>query len=250
LNRVPQCGTSFAAPHVLRVGTGVKASLGGSLDALAIRTLLIHTAEPSEEPRHEVGWGRVRDSVEDIVVCPDGSVRVVYQGELTASKYLRAEIPLPDEALRGMLKITATCCFATEVDSAHSGSYTRSGLEIFFRPDSSHVEENATHAKTDTFFSQSRLYQTEDILRTDAHKWETCLHGSVRKRASGLQQPVFDIHYLSRDEGHTDHQTSKMKYALVITVEAPRHLDLYDLIVRKYRNVLEPMLPIQVPIRT
>jgi len=41
-----------------------------------------------------------------------------------------------------------------------------------------------------------------------------------------------------------------MKYALVITVEAPRHLDLYDLIVRKYRNVLEPMLPIQVPIRT
>ncbi|HEU5068171.1 MAG TPA: S8 family peptidase [Sphingomicrobium sp.] len=249
LSKIPQCGTSFAAPQTLRVGTGVKASLGSSLEALAIRTLLIHTAEPSEEPQHEVGWGRVRDAIDDIVICPDGAVRVVYQGELTASKYLRAEIPLPDEALRGMIKITATCCFATEVDSAHTGSYTRSGLEIFFRPDATHIESGATHAKTDTFFSQSRLYQSEDLLRTDAHKWETCLHGSVRKRATSFNRPAFDIHYLARDEGHVDHQTARMKYALVITVEAPRHADLYDLVVRKYRNVLEPMLPVQVPIQ-
>lgn len=249
LSRTPQCGTSFAAPHALRVATGVKANFGGSLEALAIRALLIHTAEPSEEPQHEVGWGRARNAVDDIVLCPDGSVRVVYQGELTASKYLRAEIPLPDEVLRGIVKLTATCCFATEIDSAHPGSYTRSGLEIFFRPDATHVEEGATHAKTDTFFSRSRLYQTEEMLRSDAHKWETCLHGSVRKRASGFNRPVFDIHYLSRDEGHADHHTSKIKYALVITVEAPRHLDLYDLIVRKYRNILEAMVPLQVPIQ-
>ncbi|MBI1199672.1 MAG: S8 family serine peptidase [Phenylobacterium sp.] len=248
-NRVAQCGTSFAAPHTLRIGTGVKANFGGALDALAVRTLLIHTAEASEEPQHEIGWGRVSENIDDIIVCPDGSFRVVYQGELTASKYLRAEIPLPDEALRGMVSIKATCCFATEIDSAHPGSYTRSGLEIFFRPHASIVEENATHAKTSTFLSQSRLYQTEDLLRTDAHKWETSLHGAVRKRASSLERPVFDIHYLSRDEGHVDHQTAKIKYALVITVEAPRHKDLYDMIVRKYRNVLEPMVPIQVPIQ-
>jgi hypothetical protein len=249
LSRTPQYGTSFAAPHALRIGIGVKTNFGASLESLAIRTLLIHTADPSEEPQHEVGWGRVRDSIDDIIICPAGSIRVVYQGELTASKYLRAEIPLPDEVLRGMVKVTATCCFATEIDSAHPGSYTRSGLEIFFRPDVSHVDEGAAHAKTDTFFSQSRLYQTEEILRTDAHKWETCLHGSVRKRAKSLKRPVLDIHYLSRDEGHVDRHTAKIKYALVITVEAPRHADLYDMVVRKYRNILEPMLPIQVPIQ-
>lgn len=249
LSLLPQCGTSFAAPHALRIGAGVKSSFGGSLEALAIRTLLIHTAEASEEPQHEIGWGRVRDSIDEITVCPDGSIRVVYQGELTASKYLRAEIPLPDETLRGMVKITATCCFATEIDSAYPGSYTRSGLEIFFRPDATHFDEGATHPKTNTFFSQSKLYQTEEMLRSDAHKWETCLHGSVSKRASGLNGPVFDIHYLSRDEGHVDHLTAKIKYALVITIEAPRHRDFYDLVVRKYRNILEPMLPIQVPIQ-
>lgn len=245
----PQRGTSFAAPHALRVGTGVKANFGAALEPLAIRTLLIHTAEPSDEPQHEIGWGRVRDMIDDIVVCPAGAIRVVYQGELTASKYLRAEIPLPDVQLRGMVSITATCCFATEIDSAHPGSYTRSGLEVFFRPNANIVPANATHAKTQSFFSQSRLYETEDVLRTDAHKWETCLHGSVSKRASGLNAPVFDIHYLSRDEGHADHHTTKIKYALVITVEAPRHPDLYDLVIRKYRNILEPMVPIQVPIQ-
>lgn len=245
----PQCGTSFASPHTLRIGTGVKATFGGSLEALAIRALLIHTAEANGEPQQEIGWGRVRENIDDIIVCPNGAIRVVYQGELTASKYLRAEIPLPDLALRGNVNITATCCFATEIDSAHPGSYTRSGLEIFFRPHSGNFDEGATHPKTNTFFSQSKLYQTEDLLRTDAHKWETSLHGSVTKRASSLDRPVFDIHYLSRDEGHVDHHTAKIKYALIITVEAPRHADLYDLVVRKYRNILEPMVPLQVPIQ-
>lgn len=245
----PQRGTSFAAPHALRVGTGVKANFGAALESLAVRTLLIHTAEPGDEPQHEIGWGRIRDTIDDIIICPDGAVRVVYQGELTASKYLRAEIPLPDVALRGMVSITATCCFATEIDSAHPGSYTRSGLEIFFRPNAGVVPENAAHAKTQSFFSQSRLYETEDVLRTDAHKWETCLHGSVSKRASSLHAPVFDIHYLSRDEGHADHHTTKIKYALVITVDAPRHPNLYDLVIRKYRNILEPMVPVQVSVQ-
>lgn len=247
---VPQCGTSFAAPHVLRVGTGVKASFGGSLEALAVKALLMHTAEPGSEPQTDIGWGRVRDDLDEISICPNGSVRVVYQGELTASKYLRAAIPLPDEILNGYVKIKATLCYSTEIDSAHPGMYTRSGLEVFFRPHSDRYEENATHAKTDRFFSQSKLYdQTEESLRRDAHKWETCLTADVRKLGRSYKNPVFDIHYVARDEGHVEHQSPKIKYALIITIEAPRHADLYDLIVRKYRNVLEPMLPLQVPVQ-
>lgn len=41
-----------------------------------------------------------------LVTCPDGVVRVVYQGELTASKYLRAALPLPAPALHGNVSIT------------------------------------------------------------------------------------------------------------------------------------------------
>jgi hypothetical protein len=43
----PTGGTSFAAPSVLRMGTGVRAHLGPSLESLAIRALLIHCAEPA-----------------------------------------------------------------------------------------------------------------------------------------------------------------------------------------------------------
>lgn len=248
---VPQCGTSFAAPHTLRMGTAIKAHFGSMLSPLAIRTLLIHAAEESAEPQHEVGWGRVRDNLDDIVVCPPGHIRVVFQGEITASKYLRAEIPLPSDALQGNVKITATCCFATDIDSAHPGNYTRSGIEITFRPNEDHFNGGALHPKSEPFFSQKAFGQSEDELRSDAHKWETCLHASKKKRASSLKRPVFDIHYLARDEGHVDNQSHKLKYALVVTVETPRHADIYDLVVRKYRSVLEPLTPVvQVPIRT
>ncbi|MBI3441923.1 MAG: peptidase S8 and S53, subtilisin, kexin, sedolisin, partial [Proteobacteria bacterium] len=137
--------------------------------------------------------------------------------------------------LMGSVKISATCCFATEIDAAHPSNYTRSGIEITFRPNEDTRDANALHPKTDTFFSQSKIYQTEDELRADAHKWETCLHATKTKRASSLKGPVFDIHYLARDEGRTDTQARKLYYALVVTVEAPKHKDLYDQVVRKYR---------------
>lgn len=241
-------GTSFAAPHVLRIGAGVMATFGDNLDPLAVKALLIHTVKGGAETQAEIGWGRNCDELDDIGVCPSGVVRVVYQGELTASKYLRAEIPLPDQALRGMVQITATCCFTTAVDAAHPSNYTRSGVEITFRPSASNFAPGALHPKSETFFSQSRLLQTEDDLRSDAHKWETSLHSMRRKRGASLISPVFDLHYMSRDEGHIDNSKAKIAYALVVTIEAPRHPDLYDLIVRKYRNVLEPMTPIQIPL--
>lgn len=158
----------------------------------------------------------------------------------------------PDQGLNRVQvpsDIRATLCYSTEIDSAHPGNYTRSGLEVFFRPHSERYEENASYPKTETFFSQSKLYdRTEESLRRDAHKWETCLHGTVKKLAKSYHEPVFDIHYVARDEGHVEHQSPKIKYALVITIEAPKHANLYDMIVRKYRNILEPMLPVQVPV--
>lgn len=75
------------------------------------------------------------------------------------------------------------------------------------------------------------------------------MSAEVRKLGRSYKNPVLDIHYVARDEGHVEHQSPKIKYALVITIEAPRHADLYDLIIRKYRNILEPMLPLQVNVQ-
>lgn len=242
-------GTSFAAPEALRLGTGVRAHFGQSLSPLAIKALLVHTSEPGCHPRGEIGWGRMAGSLQDVVVCPDGVVRVVYQGELTASKYLRAPIPLPVASLGGTVKITATFCFATAVDSAHPYSYTRSGLEIVFRPHKGIRHDGAMHPRSESFFKPKGLYTTEDRLRRDAHKWETCLHASKQKRGSSLDDPVFDIHYISRQDGQRASEINKINYVLVTTIESPKTPNLYDMVWNRYRTYLEPLNPtVQVPV--
>lgn len=247
----PNCGTSFAAPHALRAGIMVKAHFAGSLNALAVRALLVHTTDEAAHDQAEIGWGRITDDLEQLVVCPPGLVRVVYQGELTAGKYLRARLPLPDDGLKGKIELKATCCYASAVDSAHPGNYTRGGLEFFFRPHADAFADGAVNPKSKPLFSQSRLFATEDQLRRDAHKWETCLHSSRSMLAKSLKAPVLDIHYLARDEGRSDPDTNKIQYALIVSIKAKRHPDLYEQVVRKYRNILEPMTPIiQVPVRT
>ena len=158
---------------------------------------------------------------------------------------------MPADGITGYVTITATFCFATEVDPEHPGNYTRSGLEIVFRPNQTiFSNEEAVHPKSAEFFKPADLYPTEQELRRDAHKWETCLHRKRRKVASGLDRPVFDIHYNARSEGHNDAAPRKIRYALVITVEAPKVKDLYDRVVRAYRAQLQPLSPvIEVPIR-
>ena len=245
-------GTSFATPSVMRQGIGIRAHFGGNLNHLAIRTLLIHTAEESEQDRKEVGWGRVARNLEDIVLCDDDTVRVVYQGEISPAKYIRARIPVLLDEIQGMVLIKATVCHKSQTDPHHPSNYTRAGLEITFRPrDDKFSREGQLHPDSEKFFGSSRTGATEGVLRRDAWKWENCLHASKRKRGSSLKNPCFDIHYISRMEGHDSDTDQKLSYALVVTVQAKDISNLYDQIVRKYATLLEPLSPVlEVPLRT
>lgn len=253
----PTGGTSFSSPSVLRLGAGIRAHFGNSLSELAIRTLLIHSAENAPISKTEIGWGRVARNLNDITVCEDHVVRVVFQGSITASKFIRAPIPLPNSELSGKIKIKATLCYATNVDPHHSGNYTRSGIEITFRPSKTtkrkvaEGESEPLHAQTKPFFSKSqKAYQTEEELRRDAWKWENCLHAENQFLGKSLNDPVFDIHYNARLEGHNDTRIQEIQYALVITVEAPRVGDLYNQVVRRYATQLEQLQPlIDIPIK-
>lgn len=254
---LPTGGTSFSAPSVLRLASGVRAHFGTSLNALAIRTLLVHSAEDADIPKFEIGWGRVARDLEDIVTCENHVMRVVFQGKITASKFMRAPVPLPIGALAGMIKIKATLCYATSVDPHHPGNYTRSGLEVTFRPNKNirrkvNVGETSPlHAKSKSFFGKTKkAFQTEEELRSDAWKWENCLHAENRYMGKGLNEPVFDIHYNARSEGHNDSRNQELHYALIITVEAPKINDFYDQVVRRYATQLEQLQPIiDIPVR-
>jgi hypothetical protein len=248
---IPTAGTSYAAPATMRLGAGIRAHFGSTLGPLAIKALLVHGTEDGGHVRDEVGWGRLPDDLDDLVVCPDGCARIVYQDKISAAKYRRIQIPMPTSGITGNVRITATFCFTTDVDPGHAGNYTRSGLEVFFRPHQGRFStEDSIEPKTAKFFRPAELYPSEATLRNDAHKWETCLHRTETKRASSLDRPVFDIHYNARDEGHAESVSREIRYALVITVEAPRIKDFYDRVVRAYRTKLQPLKPvIEVPIR-
>jgi len=247
----PTGGTSFAAPTTLRMGTGVRAHLGSSLSPLAIRALLVHCTEATDIPHAEVGWGRLVQHLDEIVICPDNTVRVVYQGTVSPSKYIRAPIPVPNEPFDGMVKIKVTLCFATDVDPHHPGNYTRAGLEVFFRPNKDVFhDDDAAHAATKSFFGKNRPRVTEVELRRDAWKWENCLHAENNYRGRSLDSPVFDIHYNARAEGHNATDSAELKYALIVSVKAKRIADLYDRIASRYRGQLEVLVPVvEIPIR-
>ncbi|MEC5406608.1 S8 family peptidase [Paraburkholderia sp. MPAMCS5] len=245
----PQLGTSFASPYLLRNAVGVRAILGAELSPLAIKALLVHAADSSAHDKLEVGWGKVPEDLMDVITCPTGVARVVYQGELKPGKYLRASLPLPAGGLQGNIRLKATFCYASPTDPQDAVAYTRAGLEIVFRPSDKKVKEGKNNADTKGFFDMKK-YATEEERRSDMGKWETVLHGNKSMRGSSLDNPVFDIHYNAREAGGPTTSAEKIRYALIITVEAPKHADLYNDILRAYAKMLVPIQPkVTLPIR-
>jgi len=245
----PQLGTSFSSPYLLRYAVGIRAILGTDLSPLVIKALLVHSAEPKELDSRHVGWGKIPEELMSVITCPSGVARIVYQGELKPSKYLRAQLPLPDGGLQGNTRLKATFCYSCPVDPQDASAYTRAGLDIVFRPNEK-KQKGKTSADSRSFFSLKK-YASEQELRSDAGKWETVLHGDVNMRGTSLNKPVFDIHYNAREFGGKPSQPERIRYALIITVEAKRHPDLYNDILRTYANILLPIQPqVSVPIRT
>ena len=245
----PQLGTSFAAPYLLRSAVGIRAMLGTELSALAIRALLVHAADPNGHDKTEVGWGKVPEDIMSVITCPDGVARVVYQGELKPGKYLRAALPLPAVGLKGSVRLKATFCYASPTDPQDAAAYTRAGLEVVFRPHEQKVAEGKANAATRGFFDLKQ-YATEQERRSDSGKWETVLHGDKKVRGSSLHNPVFDIHYNARAGGARAVGAEKIRYALIISIAAPKHADLYNEILRAYAKTLIPIRPqVSLPIR-
>ncbi|WP_143711731.1 MULTISPECIES: S8 family peptidase [Paenarthrobacter] len=243
-------GTSFASPAALRRAVAMRTHFGDRLSPLALKALLIHSAGDGGHERADVGWGRIPGALEDIMVCGDGEVRVVYQGELTPGRYLRAQIPMPDRGLSGKVKIAATFTYATLTDPQDPGNYTRSGLVVTFRPhDQKFAKDDALDPQSKPFFKKT-AFDTEGTLRGDAQKWETVLNREQGFMAKSLRNPVFDIHYNARTNGGQAIGAERIRYALVVTVTSPRTPDLYDQVVRTYAGRLEALRPvIELPIQ-
>jgi hypothetical protein len=249
----PQMGTSLAAPAALRLGIGVRTAFGDVLSPLAIKALMVHGCDDGNEEREACGWGQLPEDIDALVRTADDSARIVYQGVLGPSSWVRMPIPMPADGLTGRVGIRATFCYLTHTDPEDPVAYTRSGLEVTFRP---HSGKFATPKSRDpeskSFFSLKQYFANEWQRRRDSHKWETTLHHEQRFNAATLLEPVFDVHYNARVHGaHSPGQSRPIAYALVVTVHAPRDPRFYNRVVQRYRTRLEPLQPILgIPLRT
>ncbi len=243
-------GTSFAAPLALRSAVGVRAILGDEVYPLTTKALLIHGCDsrPTDDP-DEIGWGRAPEDINQLITCSDGVARIIYQGELRPGKYLRARVPLPKDPLTGKVNLRATFCYASPIDPEDAAAYTKAGLEITFRPHKDKKKPGAVEATSQTFFPMAE-FRTEAELRTDLGKWETVLHAQANFLAASLYEPVFDVHYNARDGGGlAGVGAQRIRYALVLTVTAPKHPNLHQEILDAHA-VLQALAPqVALPIR-
>jgi hypothetical protein len=75
------------------------------------------------------------------------------------------------------------------------------------------------------------------------------LHASDGFLGSSLSSPCFDIHYNARDGGDLGGAHSEwIRYALVVTVEAKRHPDLYEKILANHNRLKALEAKISLPI--
>lgn len=233
---VPQQGTSFASPYLLRKAVGVRAIFGHGISPLAIKALLINTATSNQQNQSHIGWGKASEDISALTESPDGIAKILYQGELKPGKYLRVPVPIPKDGIKGMVRIKATCCFSTSVDPQDTSMYTKAGIEISWRP--------KKDQKSESFFLQQKK-ATEAELRRDAAKWETVLHEEKRKKGSSLDSPSFQIHYMARDSGAPVSSTKAdtIKYAFIVTLEAPKHSSIFNDILDTYSEILSEIKP-------
>lgn len=245
---IPNQGTSYAAPALLRTAVGIRTILGPDITSLAIKALLVHTAEQNGYSKEEVGWGKIRDNMAEIIACNDTQARILYQGKLKPGKYLEAKIPVPLLQIQGKVKLTATFSYACPVDPQDAAAYTQAALEIVFRPSIQRREPKSQRPKSSPFFKKS-IYSHEKEQRDHDGKWETVLHACRNMKGASLISPCFDIHYIAREKGATTSHAHEIPYALVITLDAPKQSNLYNEILQAYPNILIPFEPqIEIPL--
>jgi hypothetical protein len=134
----------------MRVAVGVRANMGSKVTPLTCKALLIHHADSGGHSTQEVGHGRIPLNIDEILTSDDSTAKIIYQGQLDPSKYLKARIPMISN-LPGMVTISATFCFTCIPSSHEPSNYTNSGLEIVFRPNILDIEPGAQNPNSESF---------------------------------------------------------------------------------------------------
>lgn len=265
-------GTSFSAPLALRGICELVAGLGpGRADVPTLRAFATHFAarRPRGHKVRDLGHGRLPESYEAAWECAEHEVTLVYRDSLTRGESTAMRLPFPDGIAAGArVELAWTLSYLSDVDPADAAEYTRSGLEVVFRPHEGRraVSDATTKERIGVFditrqrdelaalagaralkisdvpeaASNWRRFQPERLLR-QAGKWETLSRGQIALSAAELFAPRIDLLHLARESGALLDQAPPLDVTLVVTLRAPVGVMLYDLAVRQFA-VLTPLV--------
>ncbi len=268
-------GTSFACPIVSRTAGLIIGGSTNEIDTLVGRALIVHSVCEMNGIGHSInlGHGLLPDDTTQIITCPEKSYTLMYKGELDASKFVEFEIPWIDEIQEGKVNLRWTVAVLTDVDPQSPDDYTSNSIETFFYPNNRKyrfelvgkdgkvkkvkivdiegqkalvTELKSKGWKQSTFpvSASGKTHKSEEELRLDL-KWDSLDTREVSKRASNLYKPKFHLHALGRGS----RGSQKVKFALIVTVEAPSAtIDLYAQVINKYNALVPLKLNIEVPV--
>ena len=188
--------------------------------------------------------------------------------------YLPVPEGIPADAL---VQIEWTLCYTSAVDPTDTADYTRSGIEVYFRPH--YRRRSLFNTKTKKQILEVVDFEHDEakiveILRTqpakwsdspladqgwqkrdegslrNAGKWETLSRGQRTFIAKDLFKPRIDLNHLARARGVlVNERIEPLPVALLVTVRVPGLNSLYD-VVRQQIPVLVPLEQlVQLPVR-
>ncbi len=255
-------GTSFASPLASRLNAQAIDSFERS-SALLGRALLVHSAKfpgkvtDSQKSDILLGHGCLPASIDDVLLCEDHTVTVVFQGDILPSRTVKLPIPWPSKVeIPGKIQVNWTVAALSPVDALHPGDYTSCCLEetfypharrFLFRPpqevyekgkilnlddDASEIAQLIRKGWKQSSWPESdsgNVYINERERRLDC-KWESIVRRSKSKLARSINSPLMTLHAIGRNGAH-----ERFDYVVVVTLRAPKFVgDLYTEIRQEY----------------
>lgn len=139
--------------------------------------------------------------------------------------------------------------FQNTLPAGYSGPRLKGSQVFYFAKDA--YKLIVQEIRTDLFTLRLNIFgflealTLDTICRKEGIHSRTLLKGNLRHKINdsgkiNLREGEFTMLWAESD----DSTTQKIKYAMVITVEAPGVNNLYDLVVRKYATQLEALRPV------
>jgi hypothetical protein len=268
-------GTSFASPIAARIAAQLIGESNQFIDPLISRGLMIHSVIDKKDIKHtnELGHGFLTEDISKIITCPDKSYTLIYRGELMPGKYAEFSIPWINDITQGKVSFHWTVAILTNVNHQSPDDYTSTSIHAMFYPNKNKYSlvkkeagKKSKFKKIDIVTNEAEYhkllsegwvkpkfpagdystnpFQTEEELKADL-KWDSIDTRIISKKTSSIADPVFHLHALGRGNNQP-----KVKFALILTVEAPKaEIDLYSKIINQYSALTPLNINLNIPIQ-